>query len=322
VSEIDHARRVARRFGADHREIALGPREFFAALPGFFAAVDEPTVDGANAYFVARAARDAGLSVALSGTGADEVFWGYRHLRNGSMLERAGRAVAALPACARRGLAQAARLGAWVAARDGLERLDYLESPSASGVYLAIRGLFGARQVGALLGLGAAEIERYGPALPAAGAERPGGTAVGSREFSHYLQNQLLKDLDVMSMAHSVEARVPFLDHRLVEYVVGLPAAIKLGGGAPKPLLRAALGDALPTSTWDRPKVGFTLPFALWLRGRARELRAQSLEGAPLSRPAVERVWDGFEAGRVHWSRAWALVVLARFSAARGKAAA
>ena len=90
----------------------------------------------------------------------------------------------------------------------------------------------------------------------------------------------------------------------------------------PKPLLLAALGDLLPSETWDRPKMGFTLPFAPWLRRRAPELRARSLEGGCLGRKAVERVWDGFEAGRLHWSRAWALVVLARFAAGRDKAAA
>jgi asparagine synthase (glutamine-hydrolysing) len=146
--------------------------------------------------------------------------------------------------------------------------------------------------------------------------------ALGLEEFRHYLQDQLLKDTDVMSMAHSVEVRVPFLDHRLVEYAVGLPARIKLAGATPKPLLLAALGDLLPSETWDRPKMGFTLPFAPWLRRRAPELRAQSLEGGSLGRKAVERVWDGFEAGRLHWSRAWALVVLARFAAGRNKAAA
>ena len=233
--------------------------------------------------------------------------------------------MAALPGRARRGVVRAARYGgARVMARGALDRLDYLERPSTSGVYLMVRGLYGAGQVRDLLGIGAAELDAYGPPFAADGAPpaRAAGHALGLEEFRHYLQDQLLKDTDVMSMAHSVEVRVPFLDHRLVEYAVGLPARIKLAGATPKPLLLAALGDVLPSETWDRPKMGFTLPFAPWLRRRAPELRAQSLEGGCLGRKAVERVWDGFEAGRLHWSRAWALVVLARFAAGRDKAAA
>lgn len=323
--EVAHARRVARRFKTDHREILLDARGFFDAVPGFFRAMDEPTVDGVNTYVVAAAARREGVTAVLSGTGGDEVFWGYRHLRHGAWLEGAGRVMAALPGRARRGVIRAARYGgARVMPRGALDRLDYFERPSPSGVYLMVRGLYGAGQVRDLLGIGAAELDAYGPPFAADGAPpaRAAGHALGLAEFTHYLQDQLLKDTDVMSMAHSVEVRVPFLDHRLVEYAVGLPARIKLAGARPKPLLLAALGDVLPSETWDRPKMGFTLPFAPWLRRRAPELRARSLEGGCLGRKAVERVWDGFEAGRLHWSRAWALVVLARFAAGRDKAAA
>jgi asparagine synthase (glutamine-hydrolysing) len=288
--------------------------------------MDEPTVDGVNTYLVAAAARREGLTVALSGTGGDEVFWGYRHLRRGAWLEGAGRLMAALPGPARGGLVRAARYGARAMAAGGLDRLDYLDRPSASGMYLVVRGLFGAGQVRDLLGFGAAELDAYGPPLSGEGVGRPpvssGGHALGLSEISHYLQNQLLKDTDVMSMAHSVEVRLPFLDHRLVEYVVGLPARIKRAGSRPKPLLLAALGDVLPAAAWRRPKMGFTLPFTPWLRGRAGELRAQSLEASLLDTRAVARVWDGFEAGRVHWSRAWALLVLARRAAERDRAAA
>jgi len=322
--EAAHARRVARRFHTDHREIHLDARGFFDAVPGFFRALDQPTVDGVNTYVVAAAARREGVTAVLSGTGGDEVFWGYRHLRRGAWLEGAGRVMAALPVRARRGLVRAARLGARATARGALDRLDYLERPSASAAYLMARGLYGAGQVRDLLGIGATELDAYGPPFEAeeASPAPPARHALGLEEFRHYLQDQLLKDTDVMSMAHSVEVRVPFLDHRLVEYAVGLPARIKLAGGTPKPLLLAALADVLPRETWDRPKMGFTLPFAPWLRRRAPEYRAQSLEGGHLSRRAVERVWDGFEAGRLHWSRAWALVVLARFAAGRDRAAA
>jgi asparagine synthase (glutamine-hydrolysing) len=124
-----------------------------------------------------------------------------------------------------------------------------------------------------------------------------------------------------MSMAHSVEMRVPYLDHRLVERVLSLPARMKVDRERPKPLLLDVLGDRLPRAVWDRPKMGFTFPMAQWMRQRATELRATSLESKLLDRRAIERVWDGFCRGRDHWSRPWALYVLSQFdSGVKGSA--
>jgi asparagine synthase (glutamine-hydrolysing) len=134
-------------------------------------------------------------------------------------------------------------------------------------------------------------------------------------DISHYLGNQLLHDGDVMSMAHSVEMRVPYLDHRLVERVLSLPARFKLDRDRPKPLLLDALDGRIPRAVWDRPKMGFTFPMARWMRKRAPELRATSLENKVLDHRAIERVWEGFCQGRDHWSRPWALYVLSQFEA-------
>ena len=319
-----HARLVAERYRTDHREIVLGAAEFFARVPGALGALDEPTVDGINTYFVAGAARRAGLTVVLSGTGGDEVFLGYGHFRRAAALERVRRLLAGLPGPARRSAVRAAVAAGAAAGRPGVEKLEYLAEPSPENVYLAARGLFSPRQLQALLGIGAAEIRARGPVFADPAGAAPAGVpdAFARLEFAHYLENQLLKDTDVMSMAHSVEARVPYLDHHLVEYVAGVPAAVKLGGRRPKPLLIGALGDALPRAVWDRPKMGFTLPFDRWMRQRADELEAQSLEPKRLDRGAVEAVWRGFAARRVHWSRPWALVVLAALDAARRRSVA
>ena len=123
-----------------------------------------------------------------------------------------------------------------------------------------------------------------------------------------------------MGMAHSVEIRVPYLDHRLVEYVLGLPASCKLARGIPKPLLVRALGEDLPPEIWARPKMGFTFPFDPWMRAHADELAAISLDQKLLQPGAVKAVWEAFRAGRLHWSRPWALVVLAPFDARRSNA--
>jgi asparagine synthase (glutamine-hydrolysing) len=116
-------------------------------------------------------------------------------------------------------------------------------------------------------------------------------------------------------MAHGLEIRVPFLDHHLVEYVLGLPLTLKRCRGMNKPLLVRALGEALPRSVWDRPKQGFTFPFAQWLRQHEEEFRVRTKESQIFVKPAVENVWRDFYAGRLHWSRPWALLVLSHFTA-------
>jgi asparagine synthase (glutamine-hydrolysing) len=321
-SETRYARLVAERYGTDHREVILGSDDLFAQLPEIFAAMDEPTVDGVNTYLIARAARAAGLTVALSGIGGDEVFLGYRHLRAATTLDAPRALFGALPAWARRASVQAMRRAGALWGRTGVDKLAYLDEPSAEGTYRLFRALFTPRQVQDLLGMGERELGLS--AAPPSGArdERPLVEQFTALEFGGYLQSQLLRDADVMGMAHSLEIRVPYLDHRLVEYVLGLPPAVKLHRRGSKPLLTRALGEDLPREVWDRPKMGFTFPFDPWMRRRADELAAISLDRTPLEPAAVRAVWEAFKAGRVHWSRPWALIVLAQVETARRSAAA
>jgi asparagine synthase (glutamine-hydrolysing) len=315
VSEARYARLVAERYGTDHREVRLEASAVFDELPGLFAAMDQPTVDGLNVWCVSQAAREAGLSVVLSGLGGDELFWGYRHIRFAGALAGASRFMLSLPAGARRGLA---RLAVAVAplVRPGFDRAAYLETPSAASAFLLIRGLFTPRQTSSLLGLRPDEFDDARSALPHKAGYEMRETLTGL-DITHYLGNQLLRDGDVMSMAHSVEMRVPYLDHRLVEHVVSLPPRIKVDRERPKPLLLDALGGRLPRAVWDRPKMGFTFPMARWMRAREPELRARCLESKLLDRRAVDRAWDGFCRNRNHWSRPWALYVLSQFESDR-----
>jgi asparagine synthase (glutamine-hydrolysing) len=314
LSEARYARLVAERYATDHHEILVRSSAVFDELPRFFAAMDQPTVDGLNTWCVARAAHGAGLRVVLSGLGGDEVFWGYRHLRSVRALEGARRLMRALPRPARRGLA---RLAAGVGlGRPGLDRAAALETPSAEAVYLLVRGLFTGAQARALLHDEAGLPGDPRALLPAARG-RDLREALTRLEFDHYLANQLLRDADVMSMAHSVEARVPYLDDRLVAHVLALPPAIRLDRARPKPLLLDALNGALPRAVWDRPKMGFTFPMDRWMRARAGELGALCLESKRLERGAVEEVWRAFAAGRAHWSRPWALVTLSQTGSLR-----
>lgn len=321
--EAAYARLVADQNGTDHREVRLRSGDFFEALPRIFEAMDQPTVDGVNTYFVSKAAKEAGLTVVLSGTGGDEVFLGYGHFKKAGRLERTRRLLRLLPFGLRSRLIGAAIRAGFPSNSSGWEKLTYLESPSDENCYLLFRGLFTPRRIQELLGISERELE---PLLsqPQIFSLQPSASSslldsFTLFEFGHYLQNQLLKDIDVMSMAHSIETRVPFLDHRLVEYVAGVPDQAKLRNGMNKPLLVKALGADLPKEIWKRPKMGFTFPFGEWMRERADELEARSLESKALDRRTVQNIWGEFNKGRVHWSRAWATVVVTHFDGANGR---
>jgi asparagine synthase (glutamine-hydrolysing) len=132
------------------------------------------------------------------------------------------------------------------------------------------------------------------------------------------MRNVLLRDSDVMSMAHSLELRVPFLDHRVVESVVALPGEYKLNGGGPKALLTDATAGLLPRELIDRPKMGFTMPFEDWLRQGLGQEVGRALEdpdfgggvAEALDAEAVRGVWADFRSGTTQWTRPWALFAL------------
>jgi glycosyltransferase involved in cell wall biosynthesis len=257
-------------------------------------------VDGVNTYFLAKAAREAGLTVVLSGLGGDEVFWGYPgHSIVGRIARMSRVPGAGLAAGCLARLARVIGQGRW-------EKLEFLRSGGPLAAYLAIRGLFPSRDAARLLGIH--ELPIYAPGI----AGCADASDYADLEFSLYLQNQLLRDTDVFGMYHSIEVRVPFLDHELVEYVAGLPVEMKASREGGKPLLAAALGEELSAETAKRPKMGFTFPFQEWIRDKATATRIPEGVGCPLVETESRRVWSVYEAGRMHWSRPWAASVLSR----------
>jgi asparagine synthase (glutamine-hydrolysing) len=326
--ESAYARAVAEAAGAEHFARTVTAEEVCGELPRIFRAMDQPTVDGVNTYFVARTAREAGLTVALSGLGGDELFGGYPAFAGVPRLTRAvrlARAVPGGPRLVRAGLRAHPRGLRWLKAADALDH-----PPSPARAYLAYRGVFAPSQVRALLepelweaagaGLALSEsiAEAVGDRDPAANgrsyAPDPGWFSWVSRaELATYTRYQLLRDTDVMGMAHSLEIRVPLLDGPLVETVLRLPAGAHGNGVGAKPLLRRAVGDLLPATVLARrEKKGFVFPFERWLRGplgAASPEWPEGLEGLLRQGPvrAVQRAW---QAGHLHWSRPWALAAL------------
>jgi asparagine synthase (glutamine-hydrolysing) len=308
--EAENARAASRAFATDHHELRITSADFLNEMPSFLAAMDQPTNDGVNTYFVSKAAREIGLKVVLSGLGGDEVFWGYRHY---SWLE--GRMpwlklLLGLPNPLRRSILAASSLYGQATGQEKFLRLGYLSGPpTAGGLYFMARGFFPALQVSRLLGVSAGELKCLVEEVLASSGQTD-GAAFNQLEMGRYLHDQLLRDADVFSMAHSIETRIPFLDHELACRAACLPAEAKRANGINKPALLAALPHPIVAAAAHRKKMGFTFPIGQWLTNNLEPMREMARHSDSLDARETGRLFRAFGAGRLHWSRAWAMVVL------------
>ena len=322
-NEAQYSRAVARRFGTEHHEIPVSQDDTLAALPDALRAMDQPTMDGINTYLVSAKTRAAGVKVALTGLGADEMFAGYSNFRRVPRMEGFVARFRKLPAMARRPLAVSVALVSGMGDRN--RKVAELASQEDSMVhpYFLARSLFAQRERHALFSAGeyaAAEqaLESKLRESIAASASLDPVNRVSYLESYWYMRNTLLRDSDFMSMAHGLELRVPFLDRALVEACFRIPGKKKLQGNRPKSLLLASLGVELPAEIVQRPKRGFTLPFERWLRKEMRPVVEDTLLSSDSSQAlldpgAVRKVWSRFLAGETSWSRPWSLFVLKRW---------
>ena len=322
-SEAEMARRTAERLGTDHRELTISDQEMVARLDEAVAAFDQPSMDGVNTYFVSWAARQAGLKVALSGLGSDEIFGGYESYKKTANVARAASFARFAPRPIRATFSgalanTAGRMTSPDAARKALGA--FLDPEALPHPYLYTRLLFTPETVSEL-GADSASWKTLAWWQWLAGAASQSRkmddfSGVCWIESRSYLVNTLLRDTDAMSMAHSLEVRVPFLDLPLFQYVLGLPESVKRGSAHPKELLIAALGDLLPKEVVSQKKRTFTFPWENWLRGAMGPKVAAGLSDwsgvleDQVSREFALKIWGDFLAGRTSWSRPWALYVL------------
>ena len=315
-SEASHSRVVAEKFKTDHCEVELSETALLASLPQAIAALDQPSMDGINTYVVSKAVKEAGVTVALSGLGGDELFGGYPSFRRAltvqatnRMTKRLLKAVAPIGQRAQNGSAPRDKF--WqLAAGDG----------SAASVYSISRQLFSDATVKSL---SAAGDNGLGVRLHSNGYSDT-FNAISKLELEGYMANTLLRDTDAMSMAHSLEVRVPFVDPVVAEFVLGLPGAWKVNGdtgAVPKPLLADVLTDLLPGEFLKRKKMGFTLPFEKWMCRHLREEIScafaddDRLTSAGVKPKVTAEIWQRFlrSPKAVGWSRPWSLYVLAKW---------
>jgi asparagine synthase (glutamine-hydrolysing) len=296
--EAPLAQEIASRYGAEHACITIDKAEFLSQLSDVLSVMDQPSLDGFNTYMVSRAAHQAGLKVALSGVGGDELFAGYASFQSVPQLHRM-RFAASLPLMS----PLLRRLAAPIARVAGL-------SPKAPAVFELARDLLGSYQIQRglfmpweLAALLPAETIRVGLARLAQ-MVRPRLdklltplAAVSLLETTLYMRNQLLRDTDWASMAHSLEVRTPFVDVALHRALAPLLAQFAQGRG--KALIANAPTLALPESILQRPKTGFATPASQWLQTDPR--------------------FDGWQRygflreARQHWSRRFAVAIADQF---------
>ncbi|MEY2473862.1 MAG: hypothetical protein QOK28_3191 [Actinomycetota bacterium] len=301
--EGEMAAATARQLGFDHAEIPTTASDATELFPQFLTSLDSPTADGFNSWLVCRAARQAGLVVALSGLGGDELFAGYRTFDLVPRLRRLTPWLNRLPAAGRASLTRLLR------ASDRTRPFARAvgAAPGIAGAYHAMRSLFDADEL--------ASIGMARPALVNGVVAEP-IDAVTLLELSSYLRDQLLPDTDTTSMAHSLEVRVPLLDDRVVETALALPPARRVDG---KLLLAEAAGVTAP-----QKKRTFTLPIDRWMQGQLRPtMRTAVLDDSlpfadVLPSQFRAQLWRDFEDNRAHWSKVWAVGVLRLWPSANG----
>jgi asparagine synthase (glutamine-hydrolysing) len=273
--ETPTAARVAECYGARHHVRRVDGREFRHDLPAILDAMDQPSIDGINTWFVAKAAREIGLKVALSGLGGDEMFGGYPSFADVPRWRRRFGPLAAVPGLGWAARALLRRFAPRVA-RERPKALGMLEyANSWAGAYLLRRGLFLPEELTAYVDADTLRkgLRRLKPLQHLARALQPDpGFDIGRvclLESCHYLRNQLLRDADWAGMAHGIEIRVPFVDVTLLRSLA--PVLRVLEPGAGKAMLAMAPAISLPHEVVERSKTGFVVPTGAWMQQRPSE---------------------------------------------------
>ena len=293
-SEKKYQDLVAASLQSKHHSILLTQEIFHKHFPQILTAMDMPSCDGINTWFISKYAAESGLKAVLSGIGADELFGGY------PSFSRMGKAIA-LQNIPDLFLNSSSKL-----ANKKYERIAYLKLQGIRGLYLFLRGHFVPKEIALQLGAYEKDIweilesENTSPDL-----NTTNGNMASWMEFNLYMQDQLLRDADIMSMAHSLEIRVPFLDKEVINTAFSINEKNKFSAEISKSLLVNAFGNSLPNEIWNRPKMGFSFPFAEWLKNN--EMVKELLQNKNAN---TKKNVNDFMKGKVHWSKIISLLAL------------
>jgi asparagine synthase (glutamine-hydrolysing) len=293
--EAPLATRVAENYGARHIVRRVAEREFLNDLPLILAAMDQPSIDGLNTWFIAKAAREAGLKVAISGLGGDELLAGYPSFVQLPRWRRRFGPIAAVPGIGRLGRAVIGGFAPKLAAARPKVMALLKYSDTWAGAYLLGRGLFLPDELSEIMDADLARegLRRLKPldGLAASLVPDPGTDVarICALESSQYMRNQLLRDADWAGMAHGIEIRVPLVDVKLLQSLA--PAICRLSPGVGKAALASAPSLALPAEISRRAKSGFGLPTGAWMNAGAFAAY-QSADGGTEPKGLVSRRWS------------------------------
>jgi asparagine synthase (glutamine-hydrolysing) len=334
LNEGPIARRIAAAIGTQHHEVMLTEGRFVESLDAALDSLDQPTFDGLNAYYMSHAIRAAGFTVALSGTGGDELFGGYASYRDLPAMQRWSRSAAWVPrslhvAAAKLASRLLCRSGGTMPPQTRWAKLPEMvrHGDDLLALYQLAYALFLPGFQRELLAPGFAEALADG--LPPAMRQRISAetrartplSAISVMEQRLFLGERLLRDNDVASMASSLEQRVPLVDQVLFESADRLPDQARYQPLGRKAILRRIGLRGLDPALFERPKSGFVLPFDRWIRRGLRDAMDQTLRDpqaiapAGLDPAAVERLWRAFldKAPGMYWSRVWSVYVFIRW---------
>jgi asparagine synthase (glutamine-hydrolysing) len=314
--ESEKINELVQKFNTNHLELKITSKDFLENLDNIFYHMDEPTIDGVNTYFVSLAAKKAGLKVVLSGLGGDELFYGYPSFFDLTKINKIK------PILKYLGIGYLLKLFAGEFNIKLNKLTDIINSKNLEEAYLIYRRIFG----------------KYNPKYPNV-YEFTNNTNENNKfnnsddsyirtnsynsdygfisflEMSYYLKNQLLRDSDVFSMAHSIELRVPFVDNVLFEKIVPIPDEYKIKNNISKFLLKEIIKDKVSDKILKQKKQGFVVPIELWLKNEAKEiLQKELLNNNIFDRKKIEKMLNLFYQNKLHWSRLWAMFVLNRFT--------
>lgn len=283
------------KLNCHHHQYLLKESEFHNSFPEILDSMDMPSCDGINTWFICKYAASQGLKAVLSGVGGDELFGGYpsfNRIYAADVLQH-------LPD-------SMVKIGKRSSAKR-LNRMSYLSMDGIKGIYLFLRGHFSPFEIARHLG-------SYEKEVWSVLNEQPVLTDISNTEsknqaswmeFNLYMQNQLLRDSDVMSMIHGLEIRVPFLDDDTVRLACKIDPVVKFEGPLSKQILINTFKDILPMQIWNRPKMGFSFPFTKWL--------SSSSYVAELMQHANKKSKDSYQKflnGKLHWSHMMSLIIL------------
>lgn len=286
---------LLKQLRCEPHQYLLKETEFHEQFPLIIKDMDMPGCDGINTWFISKLAKQQGLKAVLSGIGADELFGGYpsfKRLRIATYLQHIPNPL--IRAGQRNNIKR-------------FNRLAYLQLQGIKGIYLFLRGQYTPNEIARQLNASEKEVWNILDEMPVFGElnDIQSRNRASWMEMNLYMQNQLLRDADVMGMAHGVEIRVPFLDDQFIRFALSIDPAIKYSGEHPKQILIESYKAELPEPIWNRPKMGFSFPFQQWFTNSVF-IKDLMYSGDQM----MKMNYDRFLQGKSHWSNVMSLVLL------------